>query len=70
MNSKENKIFGGKLVRPAIPCSACFWPATKKLPTPGVNNATLPAVQTMLHQLQCKYCYTNYSVNIATLTTV
>jgi len=30
MNSKINKISGGKPVRPAIPCRVCFWPATKE----------------------------------------
>jgi len=30
MNSKMNKIGGGKLVLPAIPCRGLFWPATRK----------------------------------------
>ena len=36
IKSKKNEIVDGKLVRPAIPCRVCFWPATKeRLPTPG-----------------------------------
>jgi len=35
--SKRNRIVGGKLVRPAITCRVCFWPATRKrLPTPAI----------------------------------
>ena len=31
---RRNGIVGGKLVRAAIPCRACFWPATReRLPT-------------------------------------
>jgi len=29
-NSKENGIIGRKLLRPAIPCRVCFWPATRE----------------------------------------
>jgi len=32
-----NGIVGEKLVRPAIPCRVCFWPATReRLPTPAL----------------------------------
>jgi len=29
INSKGNGIVGEKLVRPTVPCRACFWPATR-----------------------------------------
>jgi len=33
-----NGIVGGKLVRPAIPCRVCYWPATgERLPTPNLD---------------------------------
>ena len=36
--SRECGIIGGKLVGPAIPCTVCFWLASKeRLPTPVLN---------------------------------
>ena len=38
INSVGNGIVGGKLVRPAIPCRTCFWPATReRLPTTALS---------------------------------
>jgi len=38
INSKENGIVGGNLIRLAIPCRVCFWSAAReRLPTCGVS---------------------------------
>jgi len=39
INSKMNGIIGEKLVRPAIPCRVCVWPATReRLPIPELKS--------------------------------
>jgi len=40
INSKMNRIVGGKLVRPAISCRVCVWPATwERVPISGLQSA-------------------------------
>jgi len=50
INSKGSRIVGEKLVRRAIPCRLCFWPAVReRLPTPALNSpvySTLNAIVT------------------------
>ena len=45
-NSKGNGNVDGTLVRPAVPCRVCFWPATgERLPTPAVKERCSASVQ-------------------------